>query len=136
MSQRVLIYLFPFILALMEWLLRHGIQVNSAEFLAPTIASAALGLLIPLTGIKNRTFALDETTRRQIESLKAVIVPKRERLMINVVWIIILLSLALWGCCLVFTCKPESNPIKLSPLWYASAAYFIALICSEIREAV
>jgi hypothetical protein len=136
MSNRILIYAFPFFLALMEWLLRISLRVDSKEFVGPTIAAAALGLLLPLTGIKNRDFALSEPTRRQIEALKAVIVPKRERILVDIVWIVILTSLATWGACLVFACKPDINPLHVSPFYYALGTYFLAVIFSEIREAI
>jgi hypothetical protein len=136
MSNRVLIYTFPFFLLVMEWLLRISLQIDSREFVGPTIAAAALGLLLPLTGLKNREFALSEGTKRQIEALNAVIVPKRERILVDIVWLTILLSLAVWGGCLVFACKPEQNPIKVSPVYYGLASYFIAVIFSEIRESI
>jgi hypothetical protein len=136
MSNRALIYTFPFFLVLMEWLLRTSLRVDSREFVGPTIAAAALGLLLPLTGLKNREFALSDKTRRQIDALKAVIVPKRERILIDVVWLTILASLATWGCCLVFACKPEQNPIKVPPIYYSLVSYFVAVIFCEIKEAI
>jgi hypothetical protein len=136
MSNRVLIYTFPFFLALMEWLLRTSLRVESKEFVGPTIAAAALGLLLPLTGLKNHEFALSDSTRRQVDALKAVIVPKRERILVDIVWIVILGSLATWGACLVFACKPDSNPLHVSPIYYALGTYFLAVIFSEIREAL
>jgi hypothetical protein len=136
MSNRVLIYTFPFFLLVMEWLLRVSLAIDSRDFIGPTIAAAALGLLLPLTGLKNREFALSDGTKRQIKALNAVVVPKRERLLGDIIWLTILGSLTIWGCCLVFACKPEHNPIKVSPVYYALANYFIAVIFSEIREAI
>jgi hypothetical protein len=136
MLNRILIYTFPFFLLAMEWLLRISLAIDSRDFIPPTIVAAALGLLLPLTGYKNREFALSDSTKRQIEALHAVVVPKRERRLIDIVWLTILISLAVWGCCLVFACKPEHNPIKLSPVYYGLATYFIAVIFSEIREAI
>ena len=136
MSNRVLIYTFPFFLLVMEWLLRVSLAIDSREFVGPTIAAAALGLLLPLTGLKNREFALSDRTKRQIEALNAVVVPKRERILIDIVWLTILGSLVIWGCCLVFACKPDHNPTKISPVYYGLGSYFIAVIFSEIREAI
>jgi hypothetical protein len=136
MSNRILIYTFPFFLIAMEWLLRISLRVDSREFVGPTIAAAALGLLLPLTGLKNREFALSDGVKRQIEALKAEIVPKRDRILIDIVWLTILASLAIWGGCLVFACKPEQNPLNISPVYYGLVSYFVAVIFSEIREAI
>jgi hypothetical protein len=44
--------------------------------------------------------------------------------------------LAIWGGSLVFACKPEHNPFKMSPVSVGFVDYFIAVIVSEIREAL
>jgi hypothetical protein len=71
----------PFLL-LMEWLLRISMKTNSREFfVAPTIASAALGLLVVLTSPKSRQFPLSQATERRLEVLKIDPVLKRARIL-------------------------------------------------------
>jgi hypothetical protein len=135
MPNRALIYAFPFFLLLMEWLLRVSLTVNSQEFVAPTIAAAGLGLLIPLTGFKRREVKIPDDTKRQIDALGWVLVPKRERHLIDFVWLAVLVALGGWASCLVFACKPQANPMRVAPFWYAMAVYFLAVIFSELKEA-
>ena len=136
MSNRVLIYTFPFFLVLMEWLLRVAVTVNSKEFIAPTIAAAGLGLLLPLTAPKNRAMALSETTLRELEATRVVIIPKRERVLIDVVWVLIFLALGAWAVCLVFACKPDADTLKLPHVLYGFVNYGLGVLCSEIKEFV
>jgi hypothetical protein len=134
MLNRVLIYAFPFILLVIEWVLRVSLVIDSREFVGPTIAAAALGLLLPLTGLKQREHS--EDAKRFLSTVNAVLVPKWEQRLIQVVWLFILATLALWACCVVFAFKPERNLTGLSPVYCAMAAYFVAVIASEIREAL
>jgi hypothetical protein len=136
MVNRVLIYTFPFFLLVMEWLLRVSMQIDSREFVGPTIAAAALGLLLPLTAFKNRDDELSADTKAELDALKGEFVPRREKRLVEIVWLSIIVCLAVWGCCLVFACKPEHNPINISPVYYSLASYFVAVIFSEIREAL
>jgi hypothetical protein len=133
---RLLIYTFPFLLLVMEWLLRISLQVDSKEFVAPTIAAAALGLLLPLTGRKKRYFQLKKVTRVQLEALKVDLVPRSERILIEIVWIAVLVSLIVWASCLVFACKPDDNPVRIAPVYYGLVSYFVAVVFSEIKEIV
>lgn len=120
----------------MEWLLRASLQVNSAEFVAPTIAAAGLGLLLPLTGQKNRESSLPELLRAQVAALKLEFIPKRERILIQIVWIFVFVSLAVWACCLVFACKPQQNPLNVAPVFYGLGNYFLAVLFAEVKEVV
>lgn len=120
----------------MEWLLRISMQIDSRKFVAPTVASAALGLLLPLTAPKSRELPLSEETRKQLDALKIDPVPRRERILADIVWLIVILSLGAWASCLVFACKPTQNPLNVTPIYYALATHFVAVIFSEIREAM
>jgi hypothetical protein len=120
----------------MEWLQRISLQVDSKEFVPPTIAAAALGLLLPLTGRKRRHFHLKKVTQVQVEALKVDLVLRSERILIEIVWIVVLLSLVVWASCLVFACKPDVNPIRIVPVYYGLVSYFVAVIFSEIKEIV
>jgi hypothetical protein len=136
MPNRALIYLFPFILTILEWLLRKGLQTDSSEFVAPTIAAAALGLLISLTGIRRKDDAVSKMTLSLLGAIDMELTPKRQRILVEIVWIVFFFSLVIWVGCLVFECRPAANPWRVSPFWWSMGSYFVAVIFSELKEIV
>jgi hypothetical protein len=52
MTPRLLIWLFPFLMVIFEFLLRSGMRDPAAfDFVGPTLGAAALGMMLPLTRV-------------------------------------------------------------------------------------
>jgi hypothetical protein len=134
MANRVLIYGFPLFLWFMEWLLRLPLQNGPTDFLAPTIAAAGLGLLLPLTAQSDWQAELKKVTVREIGILKLVVKKMgHERLFIESVWVGILVSVAAWAICVVTTCRPELLPFKWPHIYSAVGIYTLAVALGEIK---
>ena len=134
MLTRILTYGFVFFLIFLEWLLRTLSNVDSQEFMGPTLAAAGIGLLVPLTTAKNKAASLSSNTQQQI--LGYIVISKKEQTMVGVIWIFLFLLLTCWTYDLCLIGKKCPAVFGISPLWLGGIAYFVAVILSEVKESI
>jgi hypothetical protein len=60
LSDRALSYLYPIFLLALEWFLRLAFQLNTQEFVGPTLAATSVGLVIPLIAFRSAKGLSDE----------------------------------------------------------------------------
>src|SRR4051812_93850 len=100
MLKRILIYGYPFYLVSLEYLLRQAIKLESEAFIGPTLAAVGISLLLPLIVPKKRDFHFSKKTMDRIEAIGGKIIHKRESILIDLVWTLIIVLTALWACSL------------------------------------
>lgn len=126
----VLTYGFPLILIGFEWGLRQLMEVDSSQFIGPTLAAAALSFLIPLTRPKR--------VKLSDENLGYVAVNARDQHFIPVVWLFVLVGLFAWSASCYFSANTSQIVIFSLPIYTAIGlgAYFASLILVMIKEAL
>jgi len=130
-SSRISSYSFPFFLIGLEWVIRSRIadssQVDTHEFLAPTLAAVAISILIPCTSLRKRTIRLADPT--------IVVISKREEVYASTMWLMILALTSVWAYTLRLSCLHVSYGFfRHDTLFYGLISYFVAIIFSELRE--
>ncbi|EPJ7519418.1 MAG TPA: hypothetical protein GXX45_19270 [Pseudomonas aeruginosa] len=110
-------------------------KIDTTNFIGPTLASAALCFLAPLTKPK--------AIPGIIANGEHITITKSDNNLIPCIWLLIITSLFLWGLCCVLS---NQTP---SPTWYAIkdfklrtdfsiglGAYIVSLIMTMIKERV
>ncbi|HEX3102960.1 MAG TPA: hypothetical protein VHQ22_00825 [Terriglobales bacterium] len=138
MITRVLVYGFPAFLLFFEWLLRTALhssfQVDSHEFMGPTLAAVGVGFLLPLTAHKDRVAVLDAQTQKALSGYQ--VISKREATFVGFVWIFIFVLTAGWAYDLYLSCTHTSGFKGLGQLSLGLGDYFVGIVMSEIKEVV
>ena len=94
---RVLIYLFPGILLAFEWLLLSLGNTNVAPAIGTSLASGALGLLVPLTTTKVSKANIPEDVLKKLRELNQLPVAVTDRSFSSFCLIMLLAFLAIWA---------------------------------------
>lgn len=127
----ILIYGFPLILLLFEWGLRTLLSVDASAFVGPTLATAGLSFLVPLTKPKYLNIPVEF-------SPGAIVISKADNNFIAVVWIFLLLYLFVWASSCYFSVKlPASMTWGLSTQFLIGiSAYLVSLVMTFVKEKV
>lgn len=67
MIHSILVYGFPCIIILLEWILRKALQMEAYGFIGPTLAGMGIGITLPLTRPENQSARLHSSTQRLLE---------------------------------------------------------------------
>ncbi len=138
-AARAWIYLGPILLAVLEWLVRVLLNVGDPkEFIGPTIAAAAIALILPLTVL--RTLKTKGGGYAQVLEAEANFV----------FWLSFLIAfmVILWAVDLCLALKPESLPFisglrnkfrigsisLLNPIALCIPVYLLGIALTEFRE--
>ena len=117
----ILTYAFPLILLVFEWGLRTLMLVDVSGFIGPTLASAGLSFLIPLTkpkilGVKFSKYP------------NAVATTATDLQFVGLVWLLILVSLFAWSASCFGRLKPLPNDFSA----YQSTRLLVARHISSV----
>lgn len=125
----VLTYGFPLILLLFEWGLRAGLNVDASGFMGPTLASAALSFLMPLTRPAEKQFGI-------AHSRSIVITSRFDSNFIAFTWLLVFLCLFAWAASCYFSLVTPSQ----KTFWFSThgtiggAAYIVSLVMTSLKE--
>lgn len=144
-SERVILYVFPLFLVILELILKNAGGTNIDGFIGPTLASIGVGFALPLTiykGIKNSS-ELPENTPEELKIALAslpkntyYIIEPKHKVFANWCLVFTILLTTFWfGSVYLSTKQPHAvwldQPIH-NLLGYVS--YFGGFILSEIKE--
>lgn len=138
MSKRILIYVLPFLLLFLEWMLRTAFAVDAHTFAGPTVAAAGLGLLLPVIIPKPINFGLPLKVQKLLTDKNCEILTKSARLLTDIAFVAVFLCIGLWAYSLFLSWKsPEQIWWRLPCYMYpACINYGLAIILTEIKEAL
>ena len=127
----VLIYGFPLILLLFEWGLRTLLAVDASAFIGPSLTTAGLSFLVPLTRPKDTNIVVKELPG-------AVVISRADHNFIAVVWILLLLYLFVWASSCYYSIKLSTSVTLTLPthLLIGLTAYLVSLIATFVKEKV
>lgn len=136
MVKRILMYGFPFFLILIESILRGTYSLKSQPFIGPTIAGAGVAFLLPLIVPKKKDFHISENIKRKLKEKGITIISRRDKVLIEVVWLFIFLCTALWAYSVLLSCRsPQINWwLWPSSLYPAIFCYLSGVLLYEIKE--
>jgi hypothetical protein len=134
MLKRVLAYGFAFFLLLLEWVFRKLANLNSHEFIGPTLAAAGVGFLVPLISPKTVVPTLPEEAKKQLDGY--YIIPKKQQRLVEITLLFLFLLIASWVYDLYLVCKPTSGLLGISPISLGLVTYLAAVVLAEIKESV
>ncbi len=132
-TARLWIYLGPIFLAILEFLIRSGLKVDEpTEFIGPTIASAAIALVLPLTVVR---------TLKNLGSGYVQVNQAEARFVFWMSFAIATMAI-LWVIDLFLALKPDSlqaisgllTRLKIGPLGLCIPVYFVGIALTEFRE--
>ena len=142
LSERAVIYIFPLFLLLIEVFFRFAFETDTQSFIGPTLASFGIGLVLPLTIYsKPHNLTLNNLPPSLIQKLTSgeiTIITAREKIFVNICWIMIICFTALWMWSLVLATK-YSNLLWLSlPAHYYPGLinYLLGFVFSEVKELI
>lgn len=125
----IISYGFPAILVVFEWGLRRVLQVDDTGFLGPTLATAGLTILAPLT--RPKTLSVSVPGRDDV-----VVISKRDHIYVGVCWLFVLGYLFVWaGTCFASIRHPSHVTMAMPTHFLVGiAAYVLSLVMVAIKE--
>jgi hypothetical protein len=132
----IITYGFPVILIVFELGIRLTMKVDTSTFIGPTLASAALCFLAPLTKPKEISgVAMSNSSGEHIT------IKKIDNEFIGFTWLLIFVALFAWAACCVFSNQePNLNlftfydhEVKVH-FFIGIVAYFVSLAMTGIKE--
>lgn len=150
LSDRIVGYFFPVFLLLLESFLRSAFQINTRDFIGPTLASVGVGMIIPLTSYRSPevklsplntpTEAIDLLTRPEFTNLikqrLLFVETQKARVFKNFCWFIIFVLVLLWVYSITLSTKSPSELLWIYPKHYYPGiiSYTTGVILSEVKE--
>lgn len=137
MIRRIVVYGFPLIFVLAEYLLRNVFHSDARGFIAPTLASVGIGQLFPLIALKDRTSLLPAKARQALKGKR--LVSNADKFVTDIAWILIFLFTFLWSVLLYLSINNAANPADPVLLGYKTVdfglvTYFVGVILAEVKE--
>jgi hypothetical protein len=136
MIHRFLIWGFPFYLIVLEIIFRASFHQDSTAFIGPTIATAGLSSLIPLTKPKEQFIRLSSATRDALERLNIVPISEFDLGFTAFVWVVILGALLVWfWSCNASLSQPTELVCKVpKQIAIGLINYLAAVICAAWKH--
>jgi hypothetical protein len=134
MFKKVLIYGLPVYLYGLESLMKALASIKADSVAGPTLAGAALSLLVPLTEFK--TVPLSGSAVKQLDALGADAHLRKDKNFIDFIWLFFFVSLGAWVLCIYLTLRPPQglrNSANLS-LMIGCIIYLSAVALAELKE--
>jgi len=125
----VLICGFPLILLSFEWGLRTIIGVDSWGFTGPTLAAAALSLLVPLA--KPKVIVGDPPAPRG-----TILVSSSDQAFVGIVWTLVLAFLFVWAVACFYSLRHPNDVVYgvSTHLAIGLGSYSVSLIMTVVKE--
>lgn len=134
---RLVAYFFPFILIAIEYVLRLALKTDTAGFVGPTLATAAAGLLVPALALKSKASGLSPELQKELKNLKATVRSTADERLAALCLLLLLILIAVWVWTLLLA--ERKDPITIlsldRPVFIGLAAYMVAVVIAEIKEA-
>lgn len=141
-SERAPGYLFPFFLLTVEVILRDAFQLNTSEFIGPTLAAAGAGMVIYLVSYHDcnilpsdipeevKTY-LSQNDKYRLETNLSI-------LFRNFCLIVTLILTLLWIWAIILSTQSPDLMWWFFPVHYypGMASYILGAILSEVKEVV
>ncbi|MHC8327494.1 hypothetical protein [Pseudomonas sp. LB1P83] len=128
----------PFILLTIEYCLKSALNTDTLDFVGPTLATAAVGLLIPCLSPKSRPSALSPDIVAELKRLKVSPRSNVDDAFVVIAILLILCFISAWTFSLVLVGK--KTPFLIlgydAPIWIGFACYFAGVVIAEIKEAI
>lgn len=118
MIRNILIFGFPFYLALLEAVLRKALNVDSFVFLGPTLAAVGIGFAIPLTETKDMGANLKKSFRQYLKTKGLIVYSKRDVRFFCVLCIMLILMVSGWYCSLYFSLVSPTRVLCNIPIHF------------------
>lgn len=134
---RFLAYAMPFILVAIETCLRTALNTDTSGFVGPTLATAAVGVLLPSLAPKSKSSALSQELQAELQKLKVSVRSKADERMIVIALLFLFLFIAAWVWALVLAERKVAHLFLGfdAPIWIGFICYFAGIIIAEIKEA-
>ena len=141
---RILLYAFPFLLILVEWIIRSTAEKRDVrDFLAPSIAAAALPLLIPLLEPKDAQAELIDPELVKRIPANHTLRSKSDERVIGVTLFALGIGFVVWALILrssIVGDVPLGLPSELygfrTPILASGVLYFMAAMMTEVKTRV
>jgi hypothetical protein len=150
LSDRSLSYFYPIFLVALEWFLRIAFQLDTQEFVGPTLAATSVGMIIPIISYRSSKALSDatggtlpeEVTKqiKKLEEMGARVECGRSIVFRNICLMAALIFTLVWISTIVITTKKFP---AINELWGISISYMLGLACyflgfllSEMKEFV
>lgn len=147
LSDRALSYLYPIFLLALEWFLRLAFQLNTQEFIGPTLAATSVGLVIPLITFRSAKGLSDENGRtlppeileqiRKLEESGAKLASGESVIFANLCFLISLIFTLAWVATIIIETKFPTSTFFFG----LSFSYLLGVFCfivglflSEVKE--
>lgn len=137
----VLSCMFPFFMLFVEWFLKvtsFSSGTGAIDFFGPSLASAGLGFLVPLTIPKSpsASIGIDKRTIKSLEEKGVELRLKGDDTFSQFVWLAILVFLCVWMVCLHISSNYPNMLYLQFPvhLWLGLFNYFIGVILTCAKE--
>jgi len=139
-SERVPGYLFPLFLLFLEMFLRFAFNLNTKEFIGPTLSATGVGMIMSLTTHKSTKLPanIPQDVTNFIKDHNLTIEPVAVKVFKSVCWALILVLTLLWlGSIILSTRYPNEVWIYFPAHYYPGfLSFIIGFILSEVKEVV
>lgn len=135
-GERLFVYFFPAFLIALEWFMRSAFALDTELFVGPILASVGLSFLIPLTiPKKSDPHKLSKEAQEELERLHLTFIPKRERIFMQLCWLLMLIFIISWVSALYLSTIPGQYWWRF-PISYYPGIFncFAGIIMSELKE--
>ncbi|WP_041674949.1 hypothetical protein [Ramlibacter tataouinensis] len=134
---RLLAYLIPFILIAIEYGLRFALKTDTAGFVGPTLATAAVGLLVPALALKSRSAALSPEFQQELIKLKATVRSSTDERLAALSLLLLLIFIAAWVWTLILAERNDAVTIFYfdRPVFIGLSCYMVSVVVAELKEA-
>lgn len=139
--------MYPIFLLMLEWFLRIAFQLDTEEFIGPTLAATSIGLVIPLVTFRSSKGLTDENGDelspelleqiRRLEESGASVASGESTIFANICFVISLMFTLGWVATIVIEANTPSSVffLGLSPSYLIGLSCFlVGLFLSEIKE--
>jgi hypothetical protein len=136
MIHSILVYGFPCIIILLEWILRKALQMDAYGFIGPTLAGMGIGITLPLTRPENKLMRLHSSTQKVLEREGLVAFSLREWRWTEAAWLTVFGLLGGW--CLCFYLSATGGQSGQSLHWSTGMGiinYLVAVVFSISKKA-
>ena len=138
MVKRILIYIFPFFLLVIEAILRAILSLDTKTFVGPTLAAVGIGFVIPLIKPRQRDYNIRPDLKATLIKEGFLLISKRVEIFIDFVWLFTFIFTGCWACTLYLSNKlPDYYWLGIPAyLFLGLLCYFGGVVFSEIREVI
>jgi len=154
LPKRLIVYIYPIFLFIIELTLRFIFNVDTLKFIVPTLTATSIGITLPLTTFTStKRWSVDKETIEQMKELEnkgLIVEDKTSSAFRNFCLLITLVLTVIWLISIIFssinisiyhpsTLESSVLPFNISNIFTSSYilgffCYFLGLLVSEIKE--